>query len=427
MNFFLQLLVLQLFITNSFAQVSPVRKKALVLGNAAYHGMLAPLKYPTQDARAISTFLTHNGFEVTLDTNLNGTAMKMKLQDFIATLSKGDVSLFFFAGHGEERSYANYLCPIASDLDSRPIGLGESYLTQLESKKCLLNIVLLNACRVDNKTMSNPSIGVPDFNNRNSSTVLSFATAPSTYAYDLMSDRLSDLSVYTESFLNIAQQGYSLNELFPRLVDSVLSKTHNSQHPWVHHSMDSKQANFKFLLPPAFAMKQVPQKTFAVGQHEVTQAEWNEIMSDNPAANPCHNCPIENVSFLEIQSFIEKLNAKTGKKYRLCSETEWEYAARGGKLTPIYRYSGSDDLNSVGWYLDNAAGKTHPVEEKRPNELGIYDMSGNVWEWCVDAAGKPILRGGSLGQEKDCRLQNRFEQASSVKSRYYGFRLCQDL
>jgi hypothetical protein len=429
MKKFLQLLVLQWFITQTFAQTptNTIRKKALVIGNSAYSGVLTPLMYPTRDAKAIATFLTKNGFEVTLDSNLDAVAMRMVMQQFIATLSRNDISLFFFAGHGEERFSMNYLYPIPSGSNFKPIGLGEAYLTQLESKNCLLNIVMLNACRTEIATMGNQSIGIPDLNSRNSSTILSFSAAPSQEAMDRLPNRSSDLSVYAESFLDIARQGYSLNDLFPRLVDAVLLKTSNRQHPWVHHSIGSELAQFKLLLPPSFAMKKVPQKTFAIGQHEVTQAEWKSIMGDNPAFNPCQDCPIENVSFIDIQSFITKLNAKTGKKYRLCSETEWEYAATVGNLTPIYRYSGSDDLKAVGWYLENAADRTHPVEEKRPNEWGIYDMSGNVWEWCRDANGKGVLRGGSLGHENDSRLQNRFEQDSTIQSRYYGFRLCQDL
>jgi Caspase domain/Sulfatase-modifying factor enzyme 1 len=414
----LQLLVLQLFVTTIFAQtsVNAARKKALVIGNGAYP--MEPLKCPTNDARAMAAFLKKNGFDVTLDSNLNRQSMMNLIYHFRRNLSEGDISLFFFAGHGRERQRANYIYPI----DDIEINLDTCYLSSLESQRCLLNIVLLNACRKENTTMSSQSTSIADFN---SNMLLSFATAPNRYAYD----RDSELSVYTESFLNIAQEGCSLNDIFPRLVDSVLQKTHHAQQPWVHHSMNSEVAGFKLLLPESFPMKKVTghngQLPFSIGQHEVTQAEWKEIMGDNPAFNKCHDCPIENVFFIDIQLFIKKLIAKTGKKYRLCTEGEWEYAACGGNLTPIYGYSGSDSLKTVGWYLANAT-KTQPVAKKNPNQFGVYDMSGNVWEWCIDANGIGVLRGGSLGQEKDSRLQNRFPQDATIKSRYYGFRLCED-
>jgi Caspase domain/Sulfatase-modifying factor enzyme 1 len=427
----LQLLVLQLFITQSFAQttVNAARKKALVIGNAAYPG--EPLIYPTNDARAIAAFLKKNGFDVTLDSNLNWQAMMNALYDFRQKLSEGDISLFFFAGHGMERHKANYLYPIPPQAQAsnyeKLVNLDIAYLSSLESKKCLLNIVLLNACRVENTVMSAQSIGVTDSNSQNSNTLLSFAAAPSRAAYDKLYGRTSDLSVYTESFLNIAREGCSLNDIFPRLVDSVLRKTSNTepQHPWVHHSMNSEAAGFKFTVLN-LPMMPIPIQNgqelspFSIGRHEVTQAEWENIMSYNPASNPCNNCPIENVSLKEIQSFIETLNRRTNKKYRLCTETEWEYAAGGGQN---YKYSGSNDLEKVGWYANNAQ-ITQLVESKPKNIFGLYDMSGNVSEWCIDSAGVWVLRGGGLGTAKTCEITHHFPIQEVMPSRFYGFRLC---
>ena len=125
--------------------------------------------------------------------------------------------------------------------------------------------------------------------------------------------------------------------------------------------------------------------SFYMGQYEVTQALWEKVMGTRPSYfSGCANCPVEEVSPEQIQEFLTKLNQQTGKYYRLPTEAEWEYAALGGNKTKGYKYSGSNDLAEVAWFKDNAEEKTHPVGLKKPNELGLYDMAGNVWELCAD-------------------------------------------
>ena len=119
---------------------------------------------------------------------------------------------------------------------------------------------------------------------------------------------------------------------------------------------------------------------YYIGKTEVTQALWEAVMGNNPSAFKGENLPVECISWNDCKEFISKLNALTGKTFRMPTEAEWEYAARGGSKSRGYKYSGSGNIDEVAWHKDNSEEKTHEVGTKRPNELGIYDMSGNVGE-----------------------------------------------
>ena len=124
--------------------------------------------------------------------------------------------------------------------------------------------------------------------------------------------------------------------------------------------------------------------SYYIGKTEVTQALWQAVMGSNPSKFKGADLPVECVSWNDCQEFIQKLNSLTGRNFRFPTEAEWEFACRGGNNSRGYKYSGSNNLANVAWYVDNSDGQTHPVATKAPNELGIYDMSGNVWEWCGD-------------------------------------------
>ena len=123
---------------------------------------------------------------------------------------------------------------------------------------------------------------------------------------------------------------------------------------------------------------------YYIGKTEVTQALWKAVMGSNPSKFIGDNLPVENVSWYDCQEFIRKLNSLTGQNFRLPTEAEWEFACRGGNNSRGYKYSGSNYIDNVAWYDGNSGDKTHSVATKSPNELGIYDMSGNVGEWCGD-------------------------------------------
>ncbi len=165
---------------------------------------------------------------------------------------------------------------------------------------------------------------------------------------------------------------------------------------------------------------------FYIGKYPVTQAQWKAIMVINPSKFQGDDNPVESVSWDDFQVFIIGLNLKTSRKFRLPTEKEWEFAAKGGLRHHYILYSGSDNIDEVAWYANNSNGETHPVGKKKPNELGIYDMTGNVWEWCEDSIQgmKRTIRGGGWrSTENNCRISLRSGELPSKHSNFLGFRL----
>ena len=180
---------------------------------------------------------------------------------------------------------------------------------------------------------------------------------------------------------------------------------------------------------------------FYIGKYPITQKQWQAIMGNNPSNFKGDNLPVESVSWDDCQAFIEKINEKTGKIYRLPTEAEWEFAARGGNKSQGCEYSGSNDLDEVAWYRANSDNKTHPVGTKKANELGIHDMTGNIWEWCndwygdyaeaavtnpqgADSGSYRVFRGGSWAYSApDCGVARRYCDAPTFRFDFIGFRL----
>lgn len=124
--------------------------------------------------------------------------------------------------------------------------------------------------------------------------------------------------------------------------------------------------------------------SYYIGKYELTQDVFTEIMGWNNSYFACDKCAVNNISWFNMQLFIERLNLATGKTFSLPTEAQWEFAARGGNKSKNYQYSGSNNINDVAWFADNADNKSHPVGLKQPNELGLYDMTGNLFEFCLD-------------------------------------------
>ena len=181
--------------------------------------------------------------------------------------------------------------------------------------------------------------------------------------------------------------------------------------------------------------------SYSIGETEVTQELWKAVMGSNPSNFSGNQNPVEKISWNDCQTFITKLNQLTGKKFRLPTEAEWEYAARGGNKSKGYKYAGSNTIGDVAWYSSNSSSKTHPVKQKAANELGLYDMSGNVYEWCQDWYGSysssvqtnptgassgsyRVCRGGSWSSSaKLCRVSYRRSNTPSLSLNGIGLRL----
>lgn len=222
--------------------------------------------------------------------------------------------------------------------------------------------------------------------------------------------------------------------------------------------IEGKHKSYKFYVEH-FKAHQVTLSSYSIGKYEVTQEEWKAIMGSNPSHFKGGSHPVENVSWNDCQRFIRKLNQLSGKKFRLPTEAEWEYAARGGKQSKGYVFAGSDNYVEVAWYMpergelgtkewdeSNPDYGTHPVGQKKANELGLYDMSGNVYEWCYDlckwslnleyteqpqsnpkgetSGDRRVQRGGCYGSPYyDCLTVRREINYPDNGNQYYGFRL----
>lgn len=475
-------------------------KKALVIGNATYPASVGALRNPKNDADDMATTLTSLGFSVTKYTNLTRQQMEEALNQWGKTLRQDDIALFFYAGHGAEVQGQNYLFPIdanpQNEMQVKYHALPVELLTGwMEHAQTRTNIILLDACRnnpfLRSFRNSGPQGGLGSMT-APSGTFIGFAASPGAVA----ADGTGRNGIYTEAILNhISTPNVTIDQIFNSVNAYVRKATEKKQVPFKNSSLE---ADFVFIqretpapqpteispavvAPNNISPKPAPVKKadllpyepamvfvrggtfnmgsnegdsyekpvhsvrlsdFWIGKYEVTQAQWEAVMGNNPSYfKNCSSCPVEMVSWDDIQIYLKKVNALTGKSYRLPTEAEWEYAARGGQASDGYTYSGSTTAENAGWVAGNAASKTHEVGGKKANELGLYDMSGNVWEWCSDWYGaytasnqtdptgastgtNRVLRGGGwTGSPQDSRVAYRDGSAPDDRDSDVGFRV----
>lgn len=496
---------------------SEVKRVALVIGNSNYKE--APLRNPTNDARAIAAKLEKIGFKVIRRENLTAKQIGSTLREFRSQLTPGAEALFFYAGHGLQVKGINYLPTVDADITSeedvpsQSIQLGQ-LLEILDEAKTRLNLVFLDACRNNPFTRRFRAAGgglakldAP------SGTKISFATRPGSVA----ADGDGENGLYTAHLLKVMDTALPIEQALKRVYSGVKQASRGAQEPWEEGTIEGEfyfnpgaqaaqiglgiastsrtpeqiedelwdaikgstkarvfekyldaypkgryrlQAEVKLTelsdpinpLPAPMAvlapggidtaqlqgqigqleleMVELP-TGIAMGKTQVTQGQWRAVMGHNPSFfRDCGDtCPVENVSWQDVQEFLQRLNQQTGKTYRLPTESEWLAACLAGQITA---YCGGDNPNNVAWYDRNSDGKTHPVGLKQPNAWGLYDMSSNVMQWMQGCA--PIgctsrmLRGGAWNRDSRTLLSLTYSYASSNhRGDHIGFRLARTL
>lgn len=488
-SFFTQLLAFQ--DQRSFAPVT-ITRKALVIGNGQYTHS-GRLKNPVNDAEDMAATLVGLGFVVTKYININREKMEEAINVWGKSLQTDDVALFYYAGHGIEVGGQNYLLPVDANPQNESqikhhaisVEIVTGWMAETHTKT---NILLLDACRNNPLTRSwrssGPQGGLGSMIAPNG-TFIGFAASPGSVA----SDGSGRNGIYTEAILkNINKPNLTIDQIFNSVNAYVRKETEKSekkQIPFKSSSLEDdfyfiktlvpeptptpkpeiiKKPNFLPFEPPILLVKggtfqmgsnnkkdqgaspahQVKLSDFYIGRYEVTQSEWVAVMGENPSSfNDCSNCPVERVSWDDVQVYLEKLNKLTGKKYRLPTEAEWEYAARGGNVGSNYDYAGGRDLGMVGWVKENSEEKTHEIGQKKANDLGLYDMTGNIYEWCSDwyadyssekqenpvgpsSGTYKVLRGGCyISENLNSRLAFRYflNSTNDYRFDYLGFRI----
>lgn len=425
------------------------RRVALIIGNAAYAE--SPLANPLNDARDMRAALLKLGFDkgdIVYRENLKTQEIGALLREWRARLTAGPdtVALVYYAGHGLQIRGENFFPTIDARIDGeedvprQAVRLAE-LLTVMAESRTRMNLVFLDACR-NNPYARSFRDGTRGLAREQppSGTLIAYAAAPNAVAIDGKGRN----GAFTAQLLShIALPGELVELMLKKVSNAVYTTTAGKQEPWQEGTV---RGDFYFAkaTAPAASVAQaatrvqpgqvikdcdicpelvlLPRGSFmmgspegqperyasegplrkvtidydlAVGRFEVTQGRWKSVMGGNPSHfNSCGDvCPVENVSWNDVQDFLKKLNARSGQRYRLLSEAEWEYAARAGAPTPFHTGQAINgrqaNFNDDFTYNGDAKGlyreKTVSVGSFKPNAFGLFDMHGNVWEWVQDA------------------------------------------
>lgn len=216
-------------------------------------------------------------------------------------------------------------------------------------------------------------------------TLFSVSLACSALSVNMLAQAESTISLTESSAaktksVNQKKQGLALSKALPKpMLDELLSNM-----VLVEAGSFSMGSNSPLARKREQPVRQVSLDTFYISKYELTQDLFEQVMGWNYSYFQCSNCPVNNVSWFNMQLFIKRLNTMTGKEFSLPTEAQWAYAAKGGNKSQGFKYSGSNNIGDVAWFSENANKKSQPVGLKKPNELGLYDMTGNLWEFCLD-------------------------------------------
>ncbi len=479
------------------------KRVALIIGNGSYRftDSLPKLANPVNDADDMAAALRRFGFEVIAKKNLTKEEMDETITDFGRKIADSDAALFYYAGHGLQVKGQNYIVPVDANIDSeakvpyRAVNVNQ-LLEEMESSRSRVNIVMLDACRnnpISGKFRSGASRGLAPPASMPKGTVIVFATDPGNVAADgsgrnglftaglLDALKGNDLTLggvlYTASkhvqeatgqqqtpYVNgptTVQREFSFVSASnipnvkppttqPKLIATISAPVAQSSSPINIEMVNVPGGCFQMgdFVGDGLKNEKPPHKVclneFSISKFTVTQKLWEKIMDNNPSYfKQCgENCPVETVSWNDVQEFIKNLNSRTGQSYRLPTEAEWEYACRSGGKEE--KFCGGNELDVVAWYGENSGITLHPVGQNKPNGLGIYDMSGNVWEWVQDfyspdyytsspqenpqgpiGGENHVLRGGSCFDKDAWQLKSTSRNADSPERAValFGFRL----